>query len=117
LQPEPEFLMTSSEMLATYETLSELSGTMLAAARQGEWDHLAALEQRCRRHVGNLMQAPAVPLDDNEQRAKVAIIRAILQNDAQIRALAEPRLHELQQRLSMARAGQRGIEAYDAQRA
>ncbi|OZA10992.1 MAG: flagellar protein FliT, partial [Hydrogenophilales bacterium 17-62-8] len=52
-----------------------------------------------------------------EQRAKVAIIRAILQNDAKIRALAEPRLHELQQRLSMTRTGQRSIAAYGAQRA
>ena len=109
--------MTSNEMLSTYETLSELTGTMLAAAREGEWDHLAALEQRCRSYVGSLMEAPAIPLSAQEQRAKVAIIRAILQNDAKIRALTEPRLHELQQRLSMARTGQRSVDAYGAQRA
>jgi flagellar protein FliT len=109
--------MTSNEMLTTYESLSELTGTMLNAARDGEWDHLAALEQRCRSYVGSLMQAVPVPLNENEQRAKVAIIRTILQNDAKIRALTEPRLHELQQRLSMTRAGQRSVEAYGAQRA
>ena len=109
--------MTSNEMLATYETLSELTGTMLTAARQGEWDSLAALEQRCRGYVGSLTQATPVRLNENEQRAKVAIIRAILQNDAKIRALTEPRLHELQQRLSMTRTSQRGIEAYGAHRA
>jgi flagellar protein FliT len=108
--------MTSNEMLATYETLSELSGTMLNAARQGEWDHLAALEQRCQGYIGGLMQAAPMPLNENEQRAKVAIIRTILQNDAKIRALTEPRLHELQQRLHMTRTGQRGVEAYGAQR-
>lgn len=109
--------MTSNEMLATYETLSELTGTMLTAARQGEWDHLAALEQRCQGYVGSLMQATPVRLSEHEQRTKVAIIRAILQNDAQIRALTEPRLHELQQRLSMTRAAQRSVAAYGAQRA
>jgi len=109
--------MTSNEMLSTYESLSELTDTMLNAARQGEWDELAALEQRCRGYVGSLMQTAPMPLNENEQRAKVATIRAILQNDAQIRALTEPRLHELQQRLSITRAGQRSLEAYSAQRA
>lgn len=110
--------MTSNEMLTAYESLSKLTGTMLNAARQGKWDELAALEQRCQGYVGSLMQAaPApVPLNETEQRTKVAIIRAILKNDAQIRALTEPRLHELQQRLNMTRSGQRGIEAYGAQR-
>jgi flagellar protein FliT len=108
--------MTSNEMLATYETLSELTGTMLIAARQGEWEHLADLEQRCRGYVGNLMQAAPVQLNETEQRAKVAIIRTILQNDAKIRALTEPRLEELQQRLHVMRSSQRGVEAYGAQR-
>jgi len=108
--------MTSNEMLSTYESLSELTGTMLNAAREGEWDHLAALEQRCQGYVGSLMQAAPVPLSENEQRAKVSIIRAILQNDAKIRAFTEPRLHELQQRLSSTRTGQRSVAAYGAQR-
>lgn len=109
--------MTSNEMLTTYESLSELTGTMLNAARQGEWDDLAALEQRCQGYVGTLMKAAPLPLSESEQRAKVAIIRTILQNDAQIRALTEPRLHELQQNLHMVRSGQRGVDAYGAQRA
>ena len=109
--------MTSNEMLNTYESLSELTGTMLNAARQGEWDDLAALEQRCQGYVGRLMRTAPVSLNESEQRAKVAIIRAILQNDAKIRALTEPRLHELQQRLTMTRAGRRSVQAYGAQRA
>lgn len=109
--------MTSTEMLSTYEALSALTGTMLTAAREGEWEHLATLEQRCRSYVGSLTETPSIPLSAQEQRAKVAIIRAILRNDAQIRALTEPRLHELQQRLQMTRQGQRGVAAYGAQRA
>lgn len=107
--------MTSHEILATYESLSELTGSMLDAARQGDWDDLAVLEQRCQAYVGSLMRTERVRLDESEQRTKVAIIRTILQNDAQIRALAEPRLHELQQSLSLSRAGQRSVKAYNAQ--
>jgi flagellar protein FliT len=108
--------MTSNEMLTTYAALSELTDSMLSAARQGEWEHLTALEQNCRSHVGALMQAAPVKLSETEQRTKVATIRAILQNDAKIRALIDPHMNALQQRLSMARAGQRGAEAYGAQR-
>jgi flagellar protein FliT len=108
--------MTSTEMLTTYESLSELIGTMLNAAQDGEWDHLAELERRCQGYVGSLMQAKPIPLNENEQHAKIAIIRTILQNDAKIRALTEPRLHELQQRLHTTRTGQRSIQAYGAQR-
>ena len=109
--------MTSHEMLTTYESLSELTGSMLNAACEGEWDDLAALEQRCRGHVGSLMQAAPLPLNEDEQRAKVAIIRTILQHDAQIRALTEPHMHMLQQRLGAIRTSQRSVEAYGAQRA
>jgi flagellar protein FliT len=109
--------MTSNEMLTTYESLSELTGTMLSAARQGEWDNLAALEERCRGYVGSLMQAAPVKLNETEQRTKVAIIRTILQNDAKIRALTEPHMNELQQKLHMIGTGQRSVAAYGAQRA
>lgn len=108
--------MTSHDILSTYESLSELTGTMLDAASNGHWDYLAELEARCRGHIDSLMQAAPVALSQNEQYAKVAIIREILQNDAKIRALTEPRLHELQQRLMMTRAGQRTVQAYGAQR-
>jgi flagellar protein FliT len=88
---------------------------MLDAARQGEWDQLAALEKRCQGYVGRLMQAKPMTLSENEQRTKVSIIRTILQNDAKIRAFTEPHLHELQQRLNMAHLAQRSIRAYGAQ--
>lgn len=104
--------MTNIEILTTYQTLSELTNNMLDAARQDEWDHLAVLEQRCQRYVGELMQAPPAQMSSDEQRTKIKIIRGILQNDAQIRALTEPRLHELQLRLHDTRNAQRGIHAY-----
>ena len=108
--------MTSNEIITTYESLSELTGTMLNAASQGEWDELEEMEQRCKSYVGSLMQATPVSLNENEQRTKISIIRTILQNDAKIRALAEPRMNELQMRLHMTRMGNNSIKAYGAQR-
>ena len=104
--------MTSIDILRTYQTLSELTDTMLTAARHDEWDRLALLEQRCKSYVDNLAQAGPVKMNPDEQSTKVSIIRTILQNDAKIRALAEPRLHELQQRLSITRMNRRSIQAY-----
>lgn len=105
-------VMTSIEILDTYQMLSELMDTMLCAAREDEWDRLALLEQRCQSYVDNLAQAGSVAMSSNEQSAKIAIIRSILHNDAQIRALAEPRMHELQRRLNLIRTNQRNIQAY-----
>lgn len=109
--------MTSNEALAAYKSLSELTGTMLAAARGGDWDRLVALEERCQGYVGSLQQAEPMKLSASEMRTKVAIIRTILQHDAQIRALTEPRMHELQQNLAMMRTTRRSLDAYGAQRA
>lgn len=109
--------MTSNEILTTYESLSELTGTMLDAARIGDWDNLTELEHRCKGYVSHLTQATTTGLNATEQRARVAIIRAILKNDAEIRALVDPRMDELQGRLRMAHVGRHIAETYGAQRA
>jgi flagellar protein FliT len=106
--------MSTQEVLSTYETVSEITRVMATAASEGEWDRLAALEANCKSHVGKLMQAAPTPMSEGEQRAKVAIIRSILQNDAKIRACTEPHLHALQQRLKTVQLAQRGIRAYGA---
>ena len=72
--------MTSNEIISTYESLSKLTGSMLNAASEGDWDNLAELEQRCQVHVGSLMKTTPVLLNENEQSTKIAIIRTILQN-------------------------------------
>jgi flagellar protein FliT len=113
-QPPPPTTKSINEMLSTYETVSEITEVMATAASEGEWDRLAALEANCKNQVGKLMQATPLKLNEHEQRAKVAIIRAILQNDAKIRAYTEPHLHALQQRLKTVQLAQRGIRAYGA---
>lgn len=83
-------------MIAAYEALSELTGDMLLAAQQGDWDQLTELERHCQASVNRLMaHAPVVKLNEHEQQRKLEVIRKILADDAQIRDLAEPRLAKL----------------------
>src|SRR3569832_2404235 len=81
---EPETFLTSHENLTTYESLSELTGSMLNAARQGEWDDLAVLEQRCQAYVGSLMQTDRGRRGGGGRRAGGAGGRAGRRGGAQI---------------------------------
>lgn len=88
--------MQGTEIIATYETLSKLTGDMLLAAKQGEWDRLTELERHCRVPLNQLIShAAAVKLNDSERQRKLEVIRKILADDAQIRELTEPRLTKL----------------------
>ncbi len=109
--------MTSIEILNMYESLCELTGSMLVAARLGEWDQLTELEQQCQPYVSNLMQSTPLSMSESEQRTKISVIRAILKNDAKIRALVDPHMNALQQRLGANQKHQRGVDAYGEQRA
>jgi flagellar protein FliT len=91
--------MDDDFILAIYSDIAGLTGQMLAAARNGEWDTLIALEKACSTHFARL------PADENGrprsaeyQRRKAELIRGVLAEDAQIRLLVEPwqsRLAEL----------------------
>jgi flagellar protein FliT len=90
-------IMTGTDIIATYETLSSLTGNMLNAAQKNDWDGLASLEQVCQTHIRKLTAFPALgALSAPQQQRKIEVIREILENDAQIRNLTEPRLAELQ---------------------
>lgn len=106
--------MTSTTHIETFEALSAISQAMLAAARLGDWDEVVILEARCKDHYGFLMHTPAPPLSADESRAKLAAIRVILSHDAEIRALAEPRLHALQAHIMSTRHARQSVRAYEA---
>jgi flagellar protein FliT len=105
--------MTAIEILATYETLSALTGDMLAAARHADWDQLAALERACQPHVAALTEHDTPrALDPAGMQRKLALIRKILADDAQIRDLTEPWLAELQGMLRGSARGRTAVHAY-----
>lgn len=84
-------------VIENYEALSAIMEQMRIAATQGEWERMVALEKECSRRVA-LMKAQdeATTLDENSRRQKLALIRKILADDAEIRNVADPWMAQLQ---------------------
>lgn len=84
-------------VIENYEYLSALTGQMREAAVHDNWDHLVELEKQCSQRVESMKALDAsVPLDENARLRKVALIRKILADDAEIRNRADPWMAQLQ---------------------
>ena len=100
-------------VIQNYETLSALTGKMREAAEQGEWDHLIELEKQCSQRVALMKELDAgAKLDENTRQRKVALIRKILADDAEIRNRTEPWMAQLQRIMQSARQESRLLDAY-----
>ena len=93
--------MNTAQFLATYESISDLTGNMLTAARASDWDRLVELEKNCAGLIEKLQAAGGGPAYDDPAyiRAKSQIIRKVLSDDAEIRNLTQPWLAHLQNML------------------
>lgn len=108
-------MMNSQEVISLYETVAVITDQMLAAAREGDWDRLAALETRCARHVETLRQGEApVALSGESRLRKVQIIQKILADDREIRNLTEPWMARLSQLMNSAGTERKLSQAYGA---
>jgi flagellar protein FliT len=86
----------NAQLLTYYEAIERASAEMLNAARAGNWDEVVKLEGACVLLISQLKNAARQnELRPEEARAKSRIMQRILVNDAEIRHLAEPWLHEL----------------------
>lgn len=93
--------MPDETLLQYYEAIERASEDMLQAAREGDWDSVVRLEGACAVLISQLKHAASRrELDAEEARLKSKIMRRILQNDAQIRNLAEPWLEDLDRLLA-----------------
>lgn len=100
-------------VIENYEYLSALTGQMREAATQGEWDHLVELEQQCSQRVAAMKaQDASAALDEETRLRKVALIRKILADDAEIRNRTEPWMAQLQRVMQSARQEHRLLETY-----
>lgn len=111
--------MTSSEIIKTYEDILSVTGQMLEAARNNDWDALVERETECRKLVEQLMTAKAeaetetnAELEPEARKRKVEIIRKVLADDAEIRNLTEPWLARLQHLMTSAGHERRLHAAY-----
>lgn len=83
--------MNNTQVIAVYEDVLVVTEQMLQAAHRSDWDHLVALEKRCKSLIEGLMAAePREPLSIQLQQRKVEIIKKVLADDARIRDITEP---------------------------
>ncbi len=82
--------MSSSAVIANYESLAALTGQMIETARQGEWDALTTLEQQ-RSTLVTAMKAvdASTRLEPAHHQRKIALIETVMAQDAEIRTLVQ----------------------------
>lgn len=86
-------------LIEHYKAIAASSRRMLDAARRDDWDQVGREEDRCRLLISGLKQAAT---DDPPigRRQRLALLRAMLADDAEIRDLSEPWLKQLEALLS-----------------
>ena len=89
-----------SRILRYYEQIASKSGEMLMAARSADWDLLCEKEGESAALIADLKALGDLPpLGDEERKQRIKLLKKILNDDAEIRQLTEPWLHELEQLL------------------
>ena len=104
--------INSTETLAAYQSISNVTGDMAAAARAGDWDRLTILERRYGTLVAKLGAAQPAPLTNDMLRQKIELIHKILADDAEIRNYTEPWMRRIQGLLGNAGMERRVRQAY-----
>lgn len=81
----------SRMLIDYYRSIEASSLQMLEAARAADWDEVVRCESECAVLI-ELLRAKGhvLELAPNERKEKIHIMQRILNNDAQIRVLAEP---------------------------
>ena len=83
--------MEGDHILAIYEDMSRITGRMVKAARDENWEQLVTLERECgARFQALLASEDGQPRNGEYQRRKSALIRRVLDDDAQIRDIVDP---------------------------
>lgn len=90
----------SQILIDYYKAIEDSSAQMLNAAKAEDWEQVVRFEGACAVLIEQLRERAAQEQLQPEQRAeKSRIMQRILNNDAQIRYLAEPWLMHCEQNL------------------
>jgi flagellar protein FliT len=88
----------SQQLIDYYKAIEDSSLKMLNAARSEDWDEVVRFEGACAVLIEQLRaKAASEELLPEQRREKTRIMQRILNNDAQIRYLAEPWLSHCEQ--------------------
>lgn len=106
-------MMTSQQVVSTYEAMVTITGQMLDAAAASDWDRLVDLEKQCAAHVRVLKDnEPAQPLVGETRTRKIEAIRKMLADDRKIRDLTMPWMAQLSALINNTGAERRLARAY-----
>lgn len=95
----------SQMLIDYYKAIEDSSVKMLEAARVQDWDGVVRYEGACAVLIEQLRhRAQSVQLQDEDRVEKARIMRRILENDAQIRNLAEPWVQQIDEQMNGAKA-------------
>ena len=109
-------MLNNQEVISLYETVAEITDQMLLAAKCGDWDRLAVLENRCADHV-DVLKAETQPeaLSPEVRDTKIRIIKKILDDDRQIRDLVQPWMAQLSRLMHSSGTERKLSQAYGVQ--
>lgn len=108
-------MMTTEQVMSTYEAMESLTAQMVGAAEASDWDQLADLERRCAAHVQTLKNhADDLPMSGEHRVAKIRIIRKLLDDDRRIRDLTMPWMAHLSAMIGSTRSQSRLVNTYGA---
>ncbi len=93
------------DVVALYEEVARITGNMLSAAHQQDWEQLVALEAGCANCIESLKGCTVpVMLSEEARLQKVSLIKTILANDREIRKLTDPWMQHVAHLLESAHA-------------
>jgi len=101
-----------SLLIEDYQRLSGITGQMREAAAGGEWDRLIALEKDCKRKVDEIKPHDVIPTNPDERAQKLALLKKILADDADIRSRTESWMEQLQRIMQSPRSELRLQQTY-----
>jgi flagellar protein FliT len=101
-----------SLLIEDYQRLSGITGQMREAAAGGEWDRLIALEKDCKRKVDEIKPHDVIPTNPDERAQKLALLKKILADDADIRSRTENWMEQLQRIMQSPRSELRLQQTY-----
>ena len=101
-----------SLLIEDYQRLSGITGQMREAAVGGDWDRLISLEKDCKRKVEEIKPRDVIPSNPDERAQKLALLKKILADDADIRSRTENWMEQLQRIMQSPRSELRLQQTY-----
>ena len=107
-------IMNEHTSFDLYEQIADITGQMLMAARDGDWNSLVQLETRCADRVETLKRGanPDAELAPMAREKKISVLKKILSDDQKIRAITQPRLEQLSYLINSSRTERKLRQAY-----